>query len=179
MNSMNLKFGDVTVRGSPTCSDCHYVKKIIFSLDYYFLSMFSIFVVLFNIVCHLLMSCHNFSLFIRVPGILFYGDLLALRTHHYEPNSMNSLNSMKELWKNRLLWLMTDITRLWGRRKETDLIILFLISKQEKLKSVVASAPFFDLGRFVPENVTLWTPPLVAMEPAPEARVTRYTALFL
>ena len=75
---MNLKFGDVTVRGSPTCSDCHYVKKIIFSLDYCFLSMFSIFVALFNTVCQLLMSCHNFSLFIRVPCILFYGDLLTL-----------------------------------------------------------------------------------------------------
>ena len=48
MNSMNLKFGDVTVRGSPTCSDRHYVKKIIFCLDYCFLSVFSIFVVLFN-----------------------------------------------------------------------------------------------------------------------------------
>ena len=40
---MNLKFGDVTVRGSPTFSDRHYVKKIIFGLDYCFLSMFSIF----------------------------------------------------------------------------------------------------------------------------------------
>ena len=36
MNSMNLKFGDVTERRSPTFSDCHYVKKIIFSLDYVF-----------------------------------------------------------------------------------------------------------------------------------------------
>ena len=97
---MNLKFGDFTVRGSPTCSNHHYVKKIIFSLDYCFLSMFSIFVVLFNTVSHLLMSCHNFSLFIRVPCILFYGDVLPLRTHHYKPNSMNSLNLMKELWKN-------------------------------------------------------------------------------
>ena len=97
---MNLKFGDVTVRGSPTCSDCHYVKKITFSLDYCFLSILSIFVVLFNIVCHLFMSCHNFSLFIRVPGILIYGDLLTLKIHHYKPNSMNLLNSMKELWKN-------------------------------------------------------------------------------
>ena len=100
MNSINLKFGDVTARRSPTFSDCHYVMKIIFSPNYYFLSMFSIFVVLFNIVCHLLMSCHNFSLFIRVPCILFYGDLLTLKTHHYKPNSMNSLNSMKVLWKN-------------------------------------------------------------------------------
>ena len=58
--------------------------------------MFSVFVVLFNIVYHLLMSSHNFSLFIRV----FYGDLLTLKTHDYKPNSMNSLNSMKELWKN-------------------------------------------------------------------------------
>ena len=97
---MNLKFGDVTVRGSPTFSDCHYVKKIIFSLDHCFLSMFSIFVVLFNIVCHLLISCHIFILFIPVPHILFYGELLTLKTHHYKPNSMNSLNSMKELWKN-------------------------------------------------------------------------------
>ena len=99
---MNLKFGDVTVRGSPTCSDHHYVKKIIFSLDYCFLSMFSIFVVLFNIICHLLISCHNFSLFISVLRILFYGDLLTLKTHHFKPNSMNSLNSMKELWKNSI-----------------------------------------------------------------------------
>ena len=43
MNSTNLKFGDVTAKRSPTFSDCHYVKKIIFSLDYYFLAMFSIF----------------------------------------------------------------------------------------------------------------------------------------
>ena len=64
MNSMNLKFGDDTVRGSPTCSDHHYVEKIIFSLDSCFLSMFSIFDVLFNIDCHLLKSCHNFSPFI-------------------------------------------------------------------------------------------------------------------
>ena len=99
MNSMNLKFGDVTTRGSPTFSDCHYEKKIIFSLDYYFLSMFSIFVVLFNTVCHLLMSCHNFSLFIQVPCILFYGDLLTLKTQHYQPNPMNSLNSMKNYEK--------------------------------------------------------------------------------
>ena len=99
---MNLKFGDVTVRGSPTCSDCYYVKKIIFSLDYCFLSMFSIFVVLYNTVCLFLMSCHNFSLFIQVPCILFYGDLLTLKTHHYKPNSMNSLNLMKELWKNSI-----------------------------------------------------------------------------
>ena len=100
---MNLKFGDVTVRGSPTGNDRHYVKKIIFSLDYCFLSMFSIFVVLFNIVCHLLMSCHNFSLFIRVPCILFYGDPRTLKTHRYKSNSMNSLNSIKELWKNSIV----------------------------------------------------------------------------
>ena len=73
------------------------------------LSMFSILcVVLFNTVCHLLMSCHNFSLFIRVPCILFYGDLLTLKTHHHKPNSMNSLNSMKELWKNSNDQLITD-----------------------------------------------------------------------
>ena len=114
MNSMNLKFGDVTVRGSPTCSDHHYVKKIIFSLDYYFLSMFSIVVILFNIVCHLSMSCHNFSLFIRVPCILFYGDLLTLKTHHYKPNSMNSLNLMKELWKNSNVLFMNPYW-IWQR----------------------------------------------------------------
>ena len=43
MNSMNLKFGNVTERRSPTFSDCHCVKKIIFSLDHYLLAMFSIF----------------------------------------------------------------------------------------------------------------------------------------
>ena len=43
MNSMNLKFDDVTERRSPTFSDCHFVKKITFSLDYCLLSMFSIF----------------------------------------------------------------------------------------------------------------------------------------
>ena len=43
MNSMNLKFGDVTERRSSTFSDCHYVKKITFSLDFCLLSMFSIF----------------------------------------------------------------------------------------------------------------------------------------
>ena len=80
---MSLKFGDVTARRSPTFSDCHCVKKIIFSLDYYFLSMFSIFVVIFNTVWQLVMLCHNFSLFIQVPCILFYGDLLTLKTHHY------------------------------------------------------------------------------------------------
>ena len=102
MNSMNLKFGDVTARRSPTFSDCYYAKRIIFSLDCYFLSIFSIFIVLFNTVCNLLMSCHNFSLFIQVPCILLYGDLLILKIHHYKPNSMNSLNSMKELWKNSI-----------------------------------------------------------------------------
>ena len=97
---MNLKFDDVTTIRSLTFSDCHYVKKIIFSLDYCFLLCFLFFAVLFNTVCHLLMSCHNFSLFIQVPCILIYGDLLTLKTQHYKPNSMNSLNSMKELWKN-------------------------------------------------------------------------------
>ena len=38
-----FKISDVTERGSPTISDCHYVKKTIFSLDYCLLSMFSIF----------------------------------------------------------------------------------------------------------------------------------------
>ena len=107
---MNLKFGDVTVRGSPTGSDHHYVRKIIFSLDYWYLSMFSIFLVLFNIVCHLLMSCHNFSLFIRVPCILFYSDALTLKTHHYKPISMNSLNLMKELWKNSIIDFPTSMS---------------------------------------------------------------------
>ena len=97
MNSMNLKFGDVTARRSPTFSDCNYVKKIIFSLDYCFLSMFSIFVALLNTVWHFLISRHNFSLFIQVPRILFYGDLLTSKTHPYKHNSMNSMN---ELWKN-------------------------------------------------------------------------------
>ena len=32
----------------------------------------------------------------------FFGDLLTLKTHHYKPNSMNLLNSMKELWKNSI-----------------------------------------------------------------------------
>ena len=100
MNSMNLKFGDVTVRGSPTCSDHHYVKKIIFSLDYCFLPIFSISVVLFNIVCHLLMSCHNFSLIISVPCTLY---LLTLKIHHYKSNSMNSFNLIKKIWKNSIV----------------------------------------------------------------------------
>ena len=43
MNSMNLKFGDVTERRSPTFSDCHYVKEITFSFDYCLLSNFSYF----------------------------------------------------------------------------------------------------------------------------------------
>ena len=50
MNSMNLKFGDVTAGRSPTFSNCHYVKKIIFSLDCCFLSMFTIIVALLNTV---------------------------------------------------------------------------------------------------------------------------------
>ena len=40
---MNSKFGDVTARRSPTFSDYHYVKKITFNLNYYLLSVFSIF----------------------------------------------------------------------------------------------------------------------------------------
>ena len=80
--------------------------------------MFSIFVVLFNIVCHLLMSCHNLSLFIRVPCIVFYGDLLTfLKTHYYKANSMNSLNSMKELWKNSITWSCTNAENFSRRCK--------------------------------------------------------------
>ena len=41
MNSLNLKFGDVTKIRSPTFSDCHYVKKIMFIFYYCLPSMFS------------------------------------------------------------------------------------------------------------------------------------------
>ena len=41
MNSLNLKFGDVTERRSPTFSDCHYVKEIIISFYNCLLSNFS------------------------------------------------------------------------------------------------------------------------------------------
>ena len=59
---MNLTFGDVTERRSPTFSDCHYVKKIIFSLDHYLLSMFSIFQCIIKYSLSFVNFCHNFSL---------------------------------------------------------------------------------------------------------------------
>ena len=37
---------------------------------------------------------------LEIQFISFYGDLLTSKTHHYNYDSMNSLNSMKELWKN-------------------------------------------------------------------------------
>ena len=43
MNLMNLKFGDVIERRSPTFSDCHFVKEIPFSFDYCILSNFTYF----------------------------------------------------------------------------------------------------------------------------------------
>ena len=65
MNSMNLKFGDVTERKSPTFSDCHYVKTITFSLDYCLLSMFSIFWHITKNSLSFVNICHNFSLFME------------------------------------------------------------------------------------------------------------------
>ena len=59
---MNLKFGDVTERRSPTFSDSHYVKKIIFSIDYCLLSMFSIFWHIIKYCLSFVILCHNFSL---------------------------------------------------------------------------------------------------------------------
>ena len=50
---MNLKFGAVTERWSPTFSDGHYVKKITFSLHYCLLPIVSIFGALLNTVYHL------------------------------------------------------------------------------------------------------------------------------
>ena len=44
---MNLKLGDVTARRSPTFSDCHYVKKIIFSLDYFLPSFYAFYFLLY------------------------------------------------------------------------------------------------------------------------------------
>ena len=67
-----------------------------------FFLCFLFFVALLITVWHLLISCHNFSLFVQVPCILFYSDLLTSKTHPYKPNSMNSLNSIKELWKNSI-----------------------------------------------------------------------------
>ena len=63
MNSINLKFGVVTKRRSPTFSDCHYVKKIMFILYYCLLSMFSNFWYIIKRVCHLLILRHNISPF--------------------------------------------------------------------------------------------------------------------
>ena len=56
INSMNLKFGDLF-------SDCHYVKKITFSLDCCLLSMFSIFWSIIKYIMSFVISCYNFSLF--------------------------------------------------------------------------------------------------------------------
>ena len=63
MNSINLTVGDVTERRSPTLSDCHYVKKIMFILYYRLLSMFSNFWYIIKRVCHLLILCHIMSPF--------------------------------------------------------------------------------------------------------------------
>ena len=62
---MNLEFGDVTERRSPTFSDCHYVKKIIFGLDYCLLSMFSIFWCIIKYCLSFVILCYNFSLFME------------------------------------------------------------------------------------------------------------------
>ena len=43
MNSMNLIFGDVTERRSPTLTDCHYIKKLTFHLYNCLLYIFAIF----------------------------------------------------------------------------------------------------------------------------------------
>ena len=65
------------------------------------------FVALLNTVWHLLILCHNSSLFVQVPCILFYGDLLTSKTHLYKPNSMEfflmlSLNSVNSVTKKKL-----------------------------------------------------------------------------
>ena len=73
---MNLKFGDVTERGSTTFSDCHYVKKITFSLDYCLVSMFSIF---WHIIKYSLSFVNIVIISVYLwgaPCILFYDDLL-------------------------------------------------------------------------------------------------------
>ena len=53
MTSMNLKFGDVTERRSPTFSDCHYVEKTILVLIIAYFPCFLFFGTSLNIVCHL------------------------------------------------------------------------------------------------------------------------------
>ena len=45
------------------------------------------------------------------PCILFDGDLLTLLTLHYESNSMNSSNSMKELFKNSNNFCFVDCVK--------------------------------------------------------------------
>ena len=76
MNSVNLLFGDVTERRSPTFSNSHYAKKITFILDYCLLSMFSIFWHFIKYSLSFVNICHNFSLFMEKTMILFHGDLL-------------------------------------------------------------------------------------------------------
>ena len=49
---MNLKFGDVTARRSPTFSDCHYKKKITFSIDYCLLSRLFFGILLNTVICN-------------------------------------------------------------------------------------------------------------------------------
>ena len=123
-----------------------------------FVLCFLFFVVLFSAVSHLLMSCHNFSLFIQVPCILFHGDLLTLKTHHYKLNSMNSLNSMKELWKNSTIILAFV------------LLCSFHVSST-KMKSALADEPVFCDGihgraKHFKSLLTIWT-----MHPAIKAMI--------
>ena len=63
MNSMNLKFSDVTERRSLAISDCHYVKKTKLILIITYFLCFLFFGELLNTVCHLQILCHNLSLF--------------------------------------------------------------------------------------------------------------------
>ena len=69
--------------GPPTISDCHYVKKIIFSLDYCLLSTFSIFGAPLNTVCHLQILCHNFR-----EHLAFYFIMTCLLNRNITINSI-------------------------------------------------------------------------------------------
>ena len=100
MNSMNLKFGDVTARRSPTFSDCHYVKKIMLILYYCLLFMFSNFWYIIKRVCHLLILCHNMSPFIvSMLHFIFWWPAYFIDTSLWmQFNEFIEFNG--NLWKN-------------------------------------------------------------------------------
>ena len=105
MNSVNLKFGDITKRSSPTFNDCHYIKKM-FILYYCLLSMFSNYWHIIKRVFHLLILCHNISQFmVSILHFIFQWPAYFIDTSLWM--QFNEFIEFDEkLWKNSNKMLM-------------------------------------------------------------------------